>query len=96
MICPEHLEHFRAAGWAKGQVGAYLHETARRPSSAWAEAGRPVPDIDPDSSQSVSALFSPDALIPIVVGGGGGAWSQIVATWSHGNASRIVTRPVVT
>lgn len=96
MICPEHLEHFRAAGWAKGQIGEYLLETARRPASSWSAAGRPVPGYESDSPESVSALVSPDAVIPVVVGGGGGAWSQIVATWSHGKASRMVTRPVMT
>ena len=96
MICPEHLEHFRSAGWAKGQIGEYLHETARRPASAWAAAGRPVPEFESNSPEPISALVSPDAMIPVVAGGGGGAWSQIVATWSHGNASRMVTRRVTT
>lgn len=94
IICPEHLEHFRAAGWAKGQLGEYLHDKARRPASSWAAAGRPASGHDAAGSEPVSALVSPDALIPIVAGGAGGAFSQIIATWSHGDRSRVVTRPV--
>ncbi|MDA1257197.1 MAG: hypothetical protein O3C10_05055 [Chloroflexi bacterium] len=96
VICPEHLEHFRAAGWAKEQVGQYLHENARRPVSEWEGAGRPVPGEESGGSELVSALASPESLITVVAGGAGGAWSQIVATWTHGARSKAVTKPVLT
>ncbi|MCH7593140.1 MAG: hypothetical protein IIB27_01355 [Chloroflexi bacterium] len=96
ILSPEHLEHFRAAGWEKGQIGEYLHDKARRPASAWAVSGRPAPGLEVDESESVSALASPEALMTIVAGGSGGAFSQIVPTWSHGDRSRVVTRPVMT
>ncbi|MDP6824220.1 MAG: hypothetical protein QF554_13120 [Dehalococcoidia bacterium] len=95
VICPEHLEHFRAAGWTKAQVGGYLHENARRNVSEWTAAGRPLAEDEPEGTELVSALSSPESLVTVVAGGGGGAWSQIVPTWTHGARSMIVTKPVL-
>jgi len=92
VLCPEHLEHFRAAGWAKSQVGQYLHENARRSVTDWAFAGRPVDGAGIEGSELVSALVSPESVITVVAGGGGGAWSQIIPTWTHGRAARVVTK----
>ncbi|MFP6569338.1 MAG: hypothetical protein VB815_02385 [Dehalococcoidia bacterium] len=94
VLCPEHLEHFRAAGWAKSQVGQYLHENASRSVTDWAFAGRPVDGAGIDGAELVSALVSPESLITVVSGGGGGAWSQIIPTWTHGRAARVVTKPL--
>jgi len=94
VLCPEHLEHFRDAGWEKGQVGEYLHGNARRSVSDWAAAGRPVPEAETGGPELVSALDSPGSLITVVAGGGGGAWSQIVPTWTHGARSAVVTKPI--
>jgi hypothetical protein len=38
---------------------------------------------------------SPESLITVVAGGGGGAWSQIIPTWTHGRGARVVTKPVL-
>ena len=94
VLCPEHLEHFRRAGWSKQQVGEYLYETATRPASEWAAAGRPAAAGDGDGDRPVSALASPDAAMTIVAGGGGGAWSMAIPSWSLGARSRSVTRLV--
>ena len=92
VLCPEHIEHFRRAGWSKRQVGEYFYETARRPAGEWAAAGRPVAGADGD--RPVSALASPDAVMTIVAGGAGGAWSMAVPSWSLGARSKAVTKPV--
>jgi hypothetical protein len=100
VICPEHAEHFTRAGWKKDQVGQYLFETARKPSSEWASAGLPSGVAQESRGNSkneneiVSALKSPDAAVPIVVGGQGGAWSAVIPTWSLGAKSKAVTRAV--
>lgn len=95
LLCPEHLEHFREAGWEKEQVGQYLHENARRSATDWAAAGRPVPGAEDGGDELVSALISPESLITVVAGGGGGAWSQIIPTWTHGARAKVVTKPVL-
>lgn len=94
VLCPEHLEHFRDAGWEKARVGQYLYENALRSVEDWAFAGRPVPGRDSSDTEPVSALASPESMITIVAGGGGGAWSQIIPTWTHGARSGAVTKPV--
>ncbi len=100
-ICPEHAEHFTRAGWKKEQVGQYLYETARKPAADWAQSGMPsVPqesrarDSETPDVAMVGALRSPEAAIPIVVGGAGGAWSAVIPTWSSGARSKAVTRPI--
>ena len=93
-ICPEHAEHFARAGWKKEQVGQYLFENARRSAGEWASAGLPRGESKIDVAEVLSALESPDAAIPIVLGGAGGAWSMVIPTWSLGHNSKAVTRPI--
>ena len=81
ILSPEHLEHFRAAGWEKGQIGEYLHDKARRPASAWAVSGRSAPRFVVAASDTVIHLAPPEALLPIVSGGGRGARLR-AATWT--------------
>ncbi len=96
LLCPEHVQFFRQAGWPRSRVGEYLYDAARRPAAAWAAAGRPAAGVDPESEEPVSALASPDAVMTVVVGGAGGGWSAVVPTWSFGHKSRVVTRPIAT
>ena len=93
-ICPEHAEHFTRAGWKKEQVGQYLFENARRSAGEWASAGLPRGESKDDMTEALSALESPDAAIPIVLGGAGGAWSMVIPTWSLGHNSKAVTSPI--
>ena len=94
VICPEHAEHFARAGWKKEQVGEYLFENARKPASEWAGAGAPSGGSREDGDDVLSALASPDAAVPIVLGGAGGAWSMVIPTWSMGARSKAVTRAI--
>ena len=94
VICPEHAEHFARAGWKKEQVGEYLFENARKPASEWADAGAPSGDKQDGGDEVLGALASPDAAVPIVLGGAGGAWSMVIPTWSMGARSKAVTRTI--
>ena len=94
VICPEHAEHFTRAGWKKEQVGQYLFENARKSAAEWASAGLPSGESKTDGDEVLSALASPDAAIPIVLGGAGGAWSMVIPTWSLGARSKAVTRQI--
>lgn len=94
VLCPEHMAYIRESGWSKAQVGEYLYEAATRPASAWGSAGRVATGADGNVDRPVSALAGPEAVVPIVAGGEGGAWSMLIPTWSHGARSRSVTRPV--
>ena len=94
VICPEHAEHFSRAGWKREQVGQYLFENARKPASEWASAGLPFGARGDGGDEMISALRSPEAAVPIVVGGAGGAWSMVIPTWSGGARSKAVTRTI--
>ena len=94
VICPEHAEHFARAGWKKEQVGQYLFENACKPASEWTSAGAPSGEKQEGDDEVLSALASPDAAVPIVLGGAGGAWSMVIPTWSMGARSKAVTRPI--
>ncbi|MCI0805133.1 MAG: hypothetical protein J4O05_11165 [Chloroflexi bacterium] len=100
VICPEHAEHFARAGWKRQQVGQYLFENARKPASDWAMRGTPAgpsqerAGTQVEGDEMISALHSPEAAVPIVVGGTGGAWSMIIPTWSGGARSKAVTRTI--
>ena len=100
VICPEHAEHFARAGWKREQVGQYLFENARRPVSDWANAGLPSGtrpagvDSHGAGDEMVSALHSPEAAVPIVVGGAGGGWSMVIPLWSLGAKTTAVTRTI--
>ena len=45
--------------------------------------------------QPTSVLASPESAIPIVIGGGGGAWSAVIPSWSLGMRSKVVTRSII-
>lgn len=101
-ICPEHAAHFAREGWMKEQIGQYLFETARKSATEWASMGFPSgarQELEADNvaqNSVVGALKSPESVIPIVVGGDGGAWSMVIPTWSLGSRSKAVTRPIAT
>jgi hypothetical protein len=92
-ICPEHAAHFDEAGWTKQQIGQYLFDTVRKPESEWVSNGLPS-GIKNGGEGEISSLQSPESVIPIVVGGDGGAWSAVIPTWSLGSRSKAVTRKI--
>jgi len=102
IICPEHAAYFDEAGWKKEQLGQYLYENARKQASEWIAMKLPSGaqqenNMKPDASEGnrlISVLDSPESVIPIVAGGPGGAWSAIIPTWSNGDRSKVVTRPI--
>jgi hypothetical protein len=94
-ICPEHAEYFDKAGWTKQQIGQYLFDTVRKPESEWVPNGLPSV-IKNGGEGDISSLQSPESVIPIVIGGDGGAWSAVIPTWSLGSRSKAVTRKIKT
>lgn len=96
VICPEHAEHFKRNGWKKEQIGQYLFENACKPADEWVKSGFPSGNTQvvrgkSDSGNAIRSLESPESVIPVVLGGGGGAWSMVIPTWSHGAKSKAVT-----
>jgi hypothetical protein len=85
VICPEHAAYLKTAGWSRRQLCEYLYENSKEP------AGK----IEGTQRSGASALASPDAVVPIVAGGDGGAWSIVIPMWSTGANTRSVTKQIM-
>ena len=94
VLAPEHVGHFRAAGWSKRQVKEYLFQRAQRPVSEWAKVGAMAAPESPDADTSVAVAQSPDSITVVVAGGLAGGFSDVIPLWGGGSNSRSVTRPV--
>jgi hypothetical protein len=95
VICPEHAAHLKTAGWSRKQVCEYLYERTKEPAPAMFSHGGVREGIEQSSQQATSgALSSPEAVVPIVAGGDGGAWSMVIPMWSAGSKTRSVTKKI--
>ena len=93
VLCPEHIGHFRAAGWTKNQVKQTLFELAQRTEAEWRTEGQVLPESD-DSSQMISTASKPENINVLVAGGAAGAFSSIIPLWTAGNGTRSVTKRI--
>jgi hypothetical protein len=95
VICPEHAAHLQRAGWSRQQVCDYLFERTSSPAAGGVAPGgvRGGSEHVPVVSET-GALASPEAVVPIVAGGDGGAWSMVIPMWSAGARTRSVTRRI--
>jgi hypothetical protein len=91
VLCPEHIGHFKAAGWSKNQVKQALFEIAQRSDADWRSAGEILRDGD-DPAQMVGTASKPENINVLVAGGGAGAFSSIIPLWTAGNGTRSVTK----
>lgn len=94
VLCPEHVGHFRAAGWTKDQVKQTLFEIAQRSDEDWRAAGDAVPPGEDGSSRVVPTATRPENINVLVAGGAAGAFSSIIPLWTGGNGTRSVTRSI--
>jgi peroxiredoxin len=77
VICPEHADMFRAAGWSKRDLRRALFEAVRRPASElrWGEA-TPQAYSAPDDHE-ITKWTSPDDIVLVVAGGEAGRYSAV-------------------
>ena len=94
VLCPEHAQYLKAAGWDRGRVSGYLFEKARKPASDWASNGTPTEQGTADPDRMIGALAAPEAVVAVVAGGDGGAWSAIIPAWGLGAKTTSVTRRI--
>jgi hypothetical protein len=94
VICPEHAEMFRAAGWTKQRLRRFMFEAVRKPASAL-RRGETTPFVHAaDPGAEVSKWATPDAIVLIVAGGEAGRYSAVLGPCT-GMGSQIVSREVV-
>jgi hypothetical protein len=93
VICPEHAEMFRAAGWTKQQLRQFMFEAVHKPA-AELRRGETTPFVHAaDPAAQVPKWASPEAIVLIVAGGEAGRYSAVLGPCT-GMGSQIVSREV--
>jgi hypothetical protein len=93
VICPEHAELFRAAGWSKRRLREELFDVVRRPAAelAWGET---TPEVHAAAGdQQVGKWTSPGDIVLVVAGGEAGRYSAVFGPCLGMNAE-IVSKEV--
>ncbi len=77
LICPEHAEMFRAAGWSKRRLREEIFESVRRPASElrWGETTPQVKRAADD--ELIYKWSSPEDIVFVVAGGEAGRYSAV-------------------
>jgi hypothetical protein len=93
VICPEHAEMFRAAGWSKQQLRRFMFDAVHKPA-AELRRGETTPFVHAaDPAVQVPKWASPEAIVLIVAGGEAGRYSAVLGPCT-GMGSQIVSREV--
>jgi hypothetical protein len=93
VICPEHAEMFRAAGWTKHRLRQFMFEAVRRPAGEL-RRGETTPAVHAaDPAAQVPKWASPEAIVLVVAGGEAGRYSAVLGPCT-GMGSQIVSREV--
>jgi hypothetical protein len=93
VICPEHAQMFRGAGWTKQQLRRFMFDAVRKPAGQL-RRGETTPVVHaaaPDAQ--VPKWASPDAIVLLVAGGEAGRYSAVLGPCT-GMGSQIVSREV--
>jgi hypothetical protein len=93
VICPEHAEMFRAAGWTKQQLRYFMFDAVHKPASEL-RRGETTPAVHAaDPGAQVPKWASPEAIVLIVAGGEAGRYSAVLGPCT-GMGSQMVSREV--
>jgi hypothetical protein len=93
VICPEHAEMFRGAGWSKQRLRDFMFDAVRKPAASL-RRGETTPVVHAaDPVAVVPKWASPEAIVLIVAGGEAGRYSAVLGPCT-GMGSQIVSREV--
>jgi hypothetical protein len=93
VICPEHAEMFRAAGWTKQRLRQFMFEAVRKPAGEL-RRGETTPVVHAAGpAAQVPKWASPEAIVLVVAGGEAGRYSAVLGPCT-GMGSQIVSREV--
>jgi hypothetical protein len=93
VICPEHAEMFRAAGWTKHRLRRFMFEAVHKQAGEL-RRGETTPLVHAaDPAAVVSKWASPEAIVLIVAGGEAGRYSAVLGPCT-GMGSQMVSREV--
>lgn len=93
VICPEHAELFRAAGWSKQRLREEIFDRVRRPAKdlRWGETTPLVQRAADD--ELICKWTSPDEIVFVVAGGEAGRFSAVFGPCT-GMESEIISREI--
>jgi peroxiredoxin len=93
VICPEHAQMFRAAGWSKSRLREVLFESVQRPAAElrWGETTDRV--LAAADEESIGKWTSPEDIVLVVAGGEAGRYSAVFGP-CLGMDSEIVSKEV--
>jgi len=93
VICPEHAEMFRGAGWTKQRLREFMFEAVHKPAGDL-RRGETTPFVHAaDPAAQVPKWASPEAIVLLVAGGEAGRYSAVLGPCT-GMGSQIVSREV--
>ena len=93
VICPEHAEMFRAAGWSKQRLREFMFDAVHKPAGEL-RRGETTPLVHAaDPAAAIHKWTSPDAIVLLVAGGEAGRYSAVLGSCT-GMGSQIVSREV--
>ncbi len=93
VICPEHAEMFRAAGWTKQRLREEIFETVTRPAGElrWGETTPEV--VAAADEQPIAKWTRPEDILFVVAGGEAGRYSAVFGP-CLGMDSEIVSKQI--
>jgi AhpC/TSA family len=93
VICPEHAEMFRGAGWTKQRLREFMFEAVRRPAGEL-KRGETTPVVARANPEDIIPKWaSPDAIVLLVAGGEAGRYSAVLGPCT-GMGAQIISREV--
>jgi len=93
VICPEHAQMFRAAGWSKQRLRQFMFDAVHRQAGEL-RRGETTPFVHAaDPAAIVPKWKSPQAIVLLVAGGEAGRYSAVLGPCT-GMGSQIVSREV--
>jgi hypothetical protein len=93
VICPEHAQMFRGAGWTKHRLRQSMFEAVRKPAGQL-RRGETTPAVHAAARDTlVPKWASPEAIVLLVAGGEAGRYSAVLGPCT-GMGSQIVSREV--
>jgi AhpC/TSA family len=93
VICPEHAEMFRGAGWSKQRLRDFMFDAVRKPA-AELRRGETTPVVArADPADLIGKWAAPEAIVLLVAGGEAGRYSAVLGPCT-GMGAQIISREV--
>ena len=93
VICPEHAEMFRAAGWSKQRLRQFMFDAVHRTASELRRGETTPFAAAADPAADIPKWASPEAIVLLVAGGEAGRYSAVLGPCT-GMGAQIISQEV--